>query len=308
MSFLSKIYKWRRATTAHKLQNKYAVMDDQANMLVQQAINHVRKSSDARWSTQDQLLVELNIRAMRSVMVSLPLVAGVQPLQAPLGICYAIDRIRDGNKVTLTANSYAVSTTITPLSVDLSESALATVKIGSTTYKNMLNVAVPQIAADICSGVVATMFNSVGVIETEDGSPTGIRRAIDLGSRSIGSQTAPANAIIVTSTKTADAIIEAYEDEFHPSLYDSGPIRSIGTIGGKMALIVAGCDADETRAGQALVTHINGATDAGCIYAPHVLVTKDPARSAPGHLALGSNATTIVRDATKYYYKIDLFK
>lgn len=308
MSFLSKIYQWRRQTTAWKLQKQHSVSDDRTNMLIQQAINSVRKSSDKRWTAVDSLLVDLNVRVIKGVMLALPKIVGVQPLQAPLGICYALDRIRDGGRSLLTANSHVVSVDKLPLSMDLSESAFATLKVNSAPYKNVINIAAPQLIDEICAGVVAQMFDSVDVIETEDGSPAGIRRAIESSSRLIAQEIAPANAIIVTCQEAADAIIEACEDVYLPALYEHSNIQVIGRIGGKMSLILAPCGCNEIRNSQAIVTHINGTTDAGCIYAPYVLVAKDGERSTKGHLTMQSQAATVMHHAAKYYQKINIFK
>lgn len=268
------------------------------------SINYVRKMGDHKWNTHDSMLVDVNTRLNRRMYNTIPLIAGLQPLQANTGLVYAIRyKQLEGDSVTLEAKSQVVQCDEIPLNIMLSTTVLSALDVSSFTYLQMRETVTERALATICGTITNDIFGSVypRIVPT-DFSPTGIRRAIEQGSKTIEDAVRqPANTIIATSKTALDAVIAAAGESFQPCPLLMLPVRKVGTVFDKYALVfVDGCT-DPAHKDNIVVTHRgDGDATAGYIYAPYVMTTlSDPG----GDKQLYSIAGKVHRPEDKNYYQ-----
>lgn len=259
---------WFRTRTANKIIARSTGRTDVETHLLRQAINHTRKSNPgARWSSVDDFLVNLNNRVINGLQ-TIPLIAGVQPLQAPTGMVFRARAVGD----LFDMDHVVVQSTVRPVTGAIA--ARYAVERGGILEKHEIsNTIIKSISARIINEMFYNAMTTSVPAATEQGSTT---KTIAQTIRLIETESCPVTAIVVTSERALAAVIEAAGDTFHPMPILLLPIRQVGTGFGGIAIIqVDGCGSPDTD-GLALLTCVSGSTQAAVIYSPYAPVVLLP--------------------------------
>lgn len=260
-----------RNRSAARIVTESAPSRDPMKQQFKMVVNHIRKSSTARWSPLDDFMWQANLRVIYNLQ-SIGLVAGYQPLPAHAGISYRLQSTPINGEFTLAATGTAVQAQ--PIQIPMNLSRELVKRLKSIQYELVDNALLA-----ISSKVVQDLFKKAPTPAMNDGpiSHSDVRRDIVHAATGVSEAVhRKANTIIVTSQEALDSVLSAAGTSFEPASTELTPIRRIGKVFGDMTLVYASGCGTPMMAKQALVTAIGDTeVDAGYVFAPFIPVAID---------------------------------
>lgn len=260
-----------RNRSAARVVARYTPAPEQMNHQFKMVVNHIRKSTNARWSPVDDFMWQVNLRVIYNLQ-SVGLVAGFQPLAANAGIVYRLQSTPVNGEFTLNATTTAVQAQ--PIQIPMNLSRDLVKRLTSIQYEvadNALLAISSKVVQDLFRKAPTPTLNKFPISHSE------VRRDLLQAATNISATVhRKANTIIVTSQEALDSVLSAAGTSFEPSSTEMTPIRRIGKVFGDMSLVYAADCGTPMMANQALVTAIGDTElDAGYVFAPFIPVAID---------------------------------